>query len=134
MYALALAGYRPVPETRGRLAALLGDDKKVDAEIDKAKPEIELLRSVRVPAVGKEAMQADFLVLLSGPKADKVKFVKGDNKLQALADALRGARFDVLFPDDTPTKILRRGTVSCTAGKTECTFTMIPPYTVSSVN
>ena len=133
-YALALAAFRPLPETRGRLAALLGDDKKVDAEIAKAKPDLDALRSVSVPAIGKEAAQADFLVLLSGPKADQVKFVRGDNKLQALAEALRGARFNLQFPDDTPTKILRRGTVSCAAGKSECTFTMVPPDTVSSVN
>jgi len=134
MYALALAAYRPVPETRPRLAALLGDDKKVDAEVAKAKPELDGLRSVRVPAIGKDAMQADFLVLLTGPKAEQVKFVKGDNKLQALVEALRGAKFNVQFPDDTPTKILRRGTVSCNAGQTECTFTMVPPDTVNSVN
>jgi tetratricopeptide (TPR) repeat protein len=134
MYALAMAAYRPVPETRGRLTALLGDDKRVDAEVAKVKPELDGLRSVNVPAIGKGAAQADFLVLLSGPKADQVKFVRGDDKLQALAEALRGARFNMQFPDETPTKILRRGTVSCTAGRNECTFTMIPPDTVSSVN
>ncbi len=133
-YALAMAAYRPLPETRGRLAALLGDAKKVDAEVAKVKPELDALRSVSVPGIGKEAAQADFLVLLSGPKADQVKFVRGDNKLQALAEALRGAKFNIQFPDDTPTKILRRGTISCTAGQSECTFTMIPPDTVSSVN
>ena len=133
-FALAMAAYRPLPETRARLAALLGDDKKVDAEVAKVKPELDGLRSVSVPAIGKDAAQADFLVLLSGPKADQVKFVRGDDKLQALAEALRGAKFNVQFPDDTPTKILRRGTVSCSAGHNECTFTMVQPDTVSSVN
>jgi tetratricopeptide (TPR) repeat protein len=134
MYALALGAYRPLAETRPRLAALLGDDKKIDAEIAKIGPELEGLRSVRVPAIGKEAAQADFLVLLSGTKAEQVKFVKGDNKLQALAEALRLVKYDVLLPDETPTKIVRRGTMSCPAGQKECTFTMIPPDTVSSVN
>ncbi len=133
MYAMALGAYRPLPETRPRLAALLGGDSKVDGEIAKVRPELDGLRSVRVPAIGQEAAQADFLVLLSGPRAEQVKFVKGDDRLQALAEALRTARYDVLLPDDTPTKIVRRGTVSCSAGKPECTFTMIPPDTVSSV-
>ena len=73
-------------------------------------------------------------LLLSGTKAEQVKFVKGDNKLQALAEALRLVKYDVLLPDETPTKIVRRGTMSCPAGQKECTFTMIPPDTVSSVN
>ncbi len=134
MYALALAAYRPVPETRQRLTNLLGDASKVDAQVAKAKPEIENLRSLRVPAPGKEAAQADFLVLLSGTRVEQVKFVKGDSKLQALAEALRTAKYEVLFPDETPTKIVRRGTMSCGAGEPECTFTMVPPDTLSSVN
>jgi hypothetical protein len=56
-------------------------------------------------------------------------FIGGDEKLRAMADALRTAKYDMSFPDQTPAKILRRGTLSCPAEDSvgKCRFTLMLP-------
>ena len=62
-----------------------------------------------------------------------MKFVSGDEKLKAFSGALRTADYHLTFPDDTPVKILRRGTLSCsTAGG--CKFVMMLPDDVRTVD
>jgi hypothetical protein len=39
-----------------------------------------------------------------------------------------------VFPDASPTKIVRRGTLSCAAKPGACTFTMISPDMIVSVD
>ncbi len=38
------------------------------------------------------------------------------------------------FPDDTPTKLLRRGLLSCSASTRECDFVLLLPERVTSIN
>ncbi|MGA8866299.1 MAG: tetratricopeptide repeat protein, partial [Candidatus Sulfotelmatobacter sp.] len=136
-YALALSGDRPVPETRGRLAALVGGDSKVDAAVAKYKEELQNSRTINLGKATKEAGGADFFVLLSrgagsAATVEGVKFISGDEKLKGLSDALRTADYHLTFPDDTPVKILRRGTLSCSAA-TGCTFVLTLPDDVRTV-
>ena len=58
---------------------------------------------------------------------ESVKFVSGDEKLKAFSDALRTADYHFMFPDDSPAKILRRGTLSCSAAGGTCSFVLILP-------
>ena len=81
---------------------------------------------------------ADFFILLSGgareaAKVDAVRFVSGDEKLKSYADALRTADYHLTFPDDTPVKILRRGTLSCSVTTGSCKFVMTLPEDVRTV-
>ena len=136
-YALALSGDRPVPETRGRLATLVGGDSKVDAAVAKYKEELQNSRTINLGKATKEAGDADFFVLLSrgagsAATVEGVKFISGDEKLKGLSDALRTADYHLTFPDDTPVKILRRGTLSCSAA-TGCTFVLTLPDDVRTV-
>jgi hypothetical protein len=62
-----------------------------------------------------------------------VKFVSGDEKLKVLSEALRTVHYDLNFPDDTPTKILRRGVLSCPKLTEGCRFVMMLPSDVHSV-
>ena len=62
-----------------------------------------------------------------------VKFVSGDNQLRSLEDVIRHVAFKTAFPDDTPTKILRRGVVSCRASD-DCTLVLVLPDDVRSVD
>lgn len=137
-YALSMNGLRPIPETHDRLASLAGGTSKADAAIAHYKEELEHLRTV---GLGKATQNgnADFFILLSGgtgdkAKVDAVKFISGDEKLKAYTDALRTADYHLTFPDDTPVKILRRGTISCSVSTGRCEFVLTLPDDVRTVD
>ncbi len=133
-YALALNGVRPDPETRSRMALLLGSDKKVDAIVKQYAPAYGQSRTLTIANPTKAAGTADFFVLLApGPKVEDAKLVSGDEKLASFAEALKGAKFDFTFPDDVPAKILRRGKLTCTASA-PCTFALYLPEDVRSTH
>jgi tetratricopeptide (TPR) repeat protein len=137
-YALALNGDRPTPETRDRLAALAGGNAKVDAAVAKYKDELQQSRTLDLGKAPKENGSADFFILLSrGPGSaatvEGVKFISGDEKLKGLGEALRTANYHLTFPDDTPVKILRRGTLSCSPTG-NCSFVLMLPDDVRTVD
>jgi Flp pilus assembly protein TadD len=139
LYTLALGARSPEPETRGRLAGLLGGDDKVDAIVEKYRDELQQLRTIKLANVPKQDGKADFFLLLSaGPGSDAtvedVKFVSGDDKLKGFADALHSAKYRQTFPDDTSVKILRRGTITCTAALGDCVFLLALPEDVKSID
>jgi len=137
-YALAMNAFRPEAETRGRLAALVGDDH-VDAEVKRAKVELASQTTIKLGKNNGMQGHADYFVLLepsgNGASVAAVKFVSGDEKLKATADpALHSANYPFRFPDATPTKVFRRGTYSCSQSTDECEFVMQLPDDVSSVD
>jgi tetratricopeptide (TPR) repeat protein/transglutaminase-like putative cysteine protease len=138
-YALSLSGLRPIPETRDRLASLSGGSAKVDATVAKYKDNLQQLRTIDLGKVAKETGDADFFVLLSRGKGsaatvEAVKFASGDEKLKVFTDALRTAEYRLSFPDDTPVKILRRGILSCSTTTGTCTFVLMLPDDVRTVD
>jgi len=133
-----MSALRPTPETRGRLGGLLGGEDKVDPVVRKYHDELQQMRTTKLsdrpPATG----NAEFWVLLgtasNGASVDKVKFISGEEKLRTLEGALQHLRYSINFPDDTPAKILRRGALSCSQEAGNCTFVMMLPDDVRSVN
>ena len=71
MYGLALAAPRPSNDIRRRLAALLGDDKKVDAVVASASKELSEMRTFKLEGKNTPSATAEFLVLFSSPGALK---------------------------------------------------------------
>ena len=69
----------------------------------------------------------------SAAKVEGVKFIKGSEELKSPDKALTSAKFDLAFPDDGPTRLLRRGILSCykSAG---CSFTLVNVSDVHSLN
>jgi tetratricopeptide (TPR) repeat protein/transglutaminase-like putative cysteine protease len=138
MFALALAAPQPVPETRARLMLLLGGNSTIDNLTAQAKPELVPLRTLPAGKLLKEDAQADFFVLLSpGEKeahADAAEFVSGSEKLRPFAEPLRALDYGAVFPDASPLKIVRRGTLTCSAKTGDCSFTLIPPEDVRTLN
>ena len=137
-YALSMSGLRPAPETRSRLATLAGGDAKADAVVAKYRDDLQHLRSIEL-GKAKETGNADFFILLSGgagavAKVDGVKFVSGDEKLKSFTEALRTADYHLTFPDDTPLKVLRRGILSCSTAGGNCTFVLMLPDDVRTVD
>jgi hypothetical protein len=56
-----------------------------------------------------------------------VRFVDGSEKLRPLAAALKGASYRMTFPDDTPTRLIRHGTLTCRPANAGCAFVMTHP-------
>jgi tetratricopeptide (TPR) repeat protein len=139
MYALATAADHLVPEAKESLERLAGKDK-LETMRKKANDELRDSRTIRLgPATAnvKGATEAQFYVGLTlGPsrmaKATEVKFISGDEKLRALASILKGGNFNLVFPDETNTKVIRRGTLFCDASG--CSFLMLSPEYISSVD
>jgi tetratricopeptide (TPR) repeat protein len=137
-YALSMNGLRPIPETRDRLASLAGGDAKADAAVARYKDELQHLSTIDA-GKATQTGNADFFILLSrgtgtGGKVDAVKFVSGDEKLKSYTEALRTADYHFTFPDDTPLKVLRRGTLSCSVVTGKCEFVLTLPDDVRTVD
>lgn len=138
LYGLALTGRRPEPETRSRLAALIGGEGKVDTVVERYRNDLQQERTIKLSNTSKLDGNADFFILQSAGQGsaatlEDVTFVSGDEKLKALIDELRSATYSQKFPDETPVKIVRRGTLSCKTGS-DCTFLLAMPDDVKSVD
>lgn len=129
--ALALAAPHAIPDTRARLTLLLGGNAQIADLVGKAKPELEALRTIPAGKLLAEDARADFFILLSpGEKkarVDAVKFIGGSETLRSLAARLGALDYGAVFPDAAPAKLIRRGTLACSAKTGECTFTLILP-------
>lgn len=140
-YAQALVAPRPVPETRARLTQLAGGDNKVGALVNKAKEELAELKTIKLGNLlkdEKEKQEAEFYVMLvpsgvAGAQVEAVKFIKGSEKLRPLTSALKSAKFSAAFPDETPTRIIRRGTLACLPD-TGCLFVLQTADSITSVD
>ena len=113
-----MSARRPKPETRNRLASLLGGDEKVDALVDKYHNQLLQERTIKLANTAKIEGRADFFVLMSpgqgtATTVEALSFVNGDDKLKSLVPLLKTANFKQTLPDQTPVKIVRRGTLSC---------------------
>jgi len=89
----------------------------------------------------KEDAKADFLILLSPAGADgasvkieAAKFVSGSESLRPFADKLMSLDYGQVFPDASPAKVARRGTMTCSATSGDCTLKLLVPEDVHSIN
>jgi tetratricopeptide (TPR) repeat protein len=131
--AMALAAAHPSPDTRARLMLILGGNAQIDDLVKAARPKLEKLRTFAVQLPVKENASADFLIAMSpgGAKSlstriEAVRFVGGDESLRRFANDLKSIDFGEVFPDATPMKLIRRGTLACEpAGR--CKFTLLLP-------
>ena len=137
-FALAIAAPHSVPETRARLVILLGGNMGVDALVKQAQTELVSIRTLAAGKLLKEDAEAEFFVLLSprdkNASVDAVKFISGSEKLRPFAEKLRTLDYGPMFPDSSPIKLVRRGTLACSASTVGCTLTLIRPEDVRSVN
>jgi len=138
IYAQSLSGLRPALETKGRLAALVGGDQNVPQAVERHRSDLEASRTLRLGKIAPAGGTAEFFVIVTSSsgraKVDAAKFISGQEKLASLKENLRSANVDFAFPDDVPTKILRRGILSCSGATKECDFVMMLPEDVHSVD
>jgi tetratricopeptide (TPR) repeat protein len=131
--ALALAAPHGTPDTRARLTLLLKGNAQIDDLVSKAKPELDVLRTIPAGKLLAEDARADFFVLLAPgdgkARVDAVRFISGNEDLRPFAERLRMLDYGVVFPDLSPTKLIRRGTLACSRAGS-CTFTLLLPEDV----
>jgi hypothetical protein len=117
---------------------LVGGDGKVNSAVEQHKLDLQTLRTVKLGKIAPTSGTADFFIVLAsspaGARVDAVKFISGEEKLKPLTENLKSAKIDFTFPDDVPTKILRRGILSCSKNGGECDFVMMLPEDVHSVD
>ena len=94
--------------------------------------DLNQMRTIKLARTISGNMSAEFFVVLGpGNKVD-AKFVSGSDSLKGIQNTLESTSFNLRFPDDRPTRILRRGIVGCYQ-YTGCSFVLIPPDAVFSV-
>ena len=120
---------------------LLGGNSGMDDLVKKAAPELTSARSIELKGLLKEDATADFLILLSpagsdgaSVKVEGSKFVSGSESLRPFADKLMSLDYGEVFPDASPAKIVRRGTVSCSAKSADCVLKLFAPEDVRAIN
>jgi hypothetical protein len=125
----------------------VGGEAKVPAAIEQHKLALQATRTLKLGKIAPVAGTADFFVVIAssaaGAQIEAAKFISGEEKLKPLTENLRHAKIDFAFPDNEPTKILRRGTLSCSDSHSsdshskdsgECNFVMTLPEDVHSVD
>ena len=132
LFAQAVNGNRPKRDTKERLAGLVKDQKKLDQLIAAGKTEVEREATFSLGKLTDKDAKADFFVLLAPGKVEQVRFISGSDDLKSFAPKLQTLNYGFSFPDATPTRIVRRGTLKCE--KSECSFSLLDPEAVTSVN
>ncbi|HEY6944534.1 MAG TPA: DUF3857 domain-containing protein [Candidatus Acidoferrum sp.] len=135
MYAMALTTSQPVPDTRSRLAALLGSDVDIARLTEEARGNLAKSHAIQIRNVNNSEGIAEFWVLLqSGGKASATKFISGDEALRPFTNEIAAAPFPDTFPDSTDIKLLRRGKLTCLRSSASCTFLLMSVETIRSPN
>ena len=94
---------------------------------------LSALRTIAIPKMddfGGGYKSAEFAISLTKGRAlEEVKFLSGAEELRTATAKVAAAEFDVEFPDDAPTQILRRGILSCSQLLKGCTLVLYPVET-----
>jgi tetratricopeptide (TPR) repeat protein len=87
--------------------------------------ELGRMRTVKVAVQSAPSGSATFGIAFEPGKVEDVVYMEGAIELKPFAAKVKTAKFDVPFPDDgIPTRVVRRGILSCHSG--ECSFTLLP--------
>ncbi|HKR61919.1 MAG TPA: tetratricopeptide repeat protein, partial [Pyrinomonadaceae bacterium] len=140
-YALASVANRLVPDAQESLDRMVGKEKS-ESYMKRARDAFRESRTVKLGKGSKEmqgATEAEFYVVLvpgsaGAAQVAEVKFIRGDAKLRPLDAALKSINFGFKFPDERATKIIRRGTAFCQGKDGECSFVMLSPDMITSVD
>jgi len=141
LYAQSIATDRYEPEARESLKRL-APSASLEKMLEAAKAELRDANIVNLgqlmPAL-KAPVEAEFYVVFApdstrAAQVVDVKFIKGAESLKPLAAQLKTIKYQLVFPDSSPTKIVRRGALLCLPKPGGCNFTMIGPDLITSID
>lgn len=96
--------------------------------------ELSKMRTTKLPRVVNETASAEFFVLFGpGGRVEDTKFVSGSQKLATAGKTLSATSYNITLPDDGPTRLVRRGLLSCSS-ITGCVIVLYLPQDVHSVD
>ena len=87
----------------------------------------------------KSPVEAEFY-LVFGPDSTRnaqvtdIKFINGAETLKAFGTQLKSIKYPLVFPDSSAPKIVRRGALHCVPKPGGCTFTMVSPEVITSID
>jgi tetratricopeptide (TPR) repeat protein len=140
-YAQGTEAFRTSPEVRDSLMRL-APPAEISKLRNKAKQELRELNVINMGQLMpnlKDPVQAEFYIVF-GPDATRnsqvldVKFINGVDSLKSAMPALKALKYSLVFPDNAQTKVIRRGALHCVPKPGGCTFTMISPDVITSLD
>jgi hypothetical protein len=135
MYQLALAA-SPDPsqmkETQTRLQHL-GDIRQTLRIVAAGGGELSNMRTTKVVRIVSSSTAEFFILFGPGAKIEDIKFISGSDSLKSAGKVLSSTHFNLEFPDEGPTRLLRRGVLGCYQ-YSGCSIVLINPADVHSVN
>src|SRR5450631_1323612 len=116
MFALAAAAEgADAPASRAELTKLSASQTAADKELSQAAAELLQMRTVKLPSGTPGSTAKVGLVFYNSTKPERAEYLSGDASLRDASDKLREQDFQVKFPDVSSIKIVRQGTLSCSA-------------------
>lgn len=113
--------------------------KRQKRQFSRDQSELNRIRTVRIHGLNAITGSAEYFILFSrnpktgSPEVTDTKFISGSDNLKSAGDALASAKYEVVLPDEKPTKLVRRGILGCYK-LTGCSFVLLMPDSVRSVN
>jgi tetratricopeptide (TPR) repeat protein len=93
-------------------------------------PDLSSMRTITLPqmeSMGAGYKSAEFAIaFMNGSKVVEVRFLSGAEELRSASARIATSKFDVRFPDAAPTRIIRRGVLSCSPSTKKCTLVLYP--------
>ena len=87
--------------------------------------ELSRMRMVKITTKPHPSAHGTVSIVFSPGKIEEVTMVDGDATLKSMVERIPAAKFNVEFPDQKPTRLVRRGIVSC--GSVGCEVTLLLP-------
>lgn len=96
--------------------------------------ELSTIRTFKVAGLSQKSGTAEFFLLFGpGSKVEDVKFISGSDQLKSAVKIVPTIPFKVVFPDDGPTRLLRRAMLACSS-ISGCNLVLFTLDSVRSVN
>jgi tetratricopeptide (TPR) repeat protein/transglutaminase-like putative cysteine protease len=137
-YAMAISAYPAADlkkQIRARVDRLVGNKATAEATLHYALDDLSHMRRMKLGKLPVKPGSAEFWVLFGpGGKVEDVKFITGDEDLRPFGKTVASLPFKIPLPDDTPTKLVRRGVMVCAGLNLGCDFTVFTVESVHSIN
>ena len=115
-----------VADARQRLSKALPSDKATQKAVDSARSDLTTMRTVFLDNSVKASGSADFTVNISSSAKDiGVHQVSGDASFAVFSTQLQSATLPSQFAPSADVDIPRRGTLTCEAAKSQCSFVLM---------
>jgi tetratricopeptide (TPR) repeat protein len=136
--ALAVSTGKPgatdnLAETRARVERLRPGSSEFGVLFN-ATNELSTIRTFKLARLTPGTASAEYFLLFGpGSKVEDVKFISGSAELKSAVKVVPTIPFNVVLPDDGPTRLLRRAMIACSS-VSGCNLVLLTPGAVHSVN